>query len=665
MSLILTVDADTRQATSKIKSASKSAATSVKNLETKAVSSASKIQSSFKTLAGIAGIGGVGFALRALTKQMTEFETALAEVSTLVDTSVVDMRSFNIEILKLTTGIPQDATQITKGLYQVISAGVTDASDALIVLEVAAKSATAGLTDTNVAVKAITSVLNAYELSAKDASGISDIFFETVRQGVTTFAELAPSLGRVTSIAAQVGVSFEEVTAGVAALTKAGLQTDNAIIALRQTLVSVLKPSSEAAILAEELGLNFNAEGLKAGGLGKLLDDLIQTTKGNSDAQAKLFGNVRALAGVMALTGSVSDDFTAILKNNKDAVGALDVATKKMIKTTASQAQLLKNKLNVDLLELGRVVLPVAVKGFNALLFAISPVNSMLNTYDEAVKNANKSTTEASKRNQEFLDIINGTTKAVEELNSVSSSAPETETPETLFSLKLKQDVEALEVKTRIREVSETELTLTLQALGVSRQTFELQRDVFLLAQDENLLAAATNTILNTRLEKVDEIALRESQAMIEAIRVKEESEKLADASERAADEAGRFAQNLARALATGKNLGQTIKGFIIDFGLTFLPGGRNFEGFAHGGIAPGGGVPSIVGEAGGAPEIIQSASPIRVTPLTTNNSSSRTVNNFNIVINDSTGNLRNLVRRQLIPEINSAFDSGQKIRTD
>jgi len=106
-------------------------------------------------------------------------------------------------------------------------------------------------------------------------------------------------------------------------------------------------------------------------------------------------------------------------------------------------------------------------------------------------------------------------------------------------------------------------------------------------------------------------------------------------AMEAAADAAGQFAQNLARALVTGQNLGDVIKSFIISLGLSFLPGGSLFERFEHGGIAPGNFVPSIAGEGGGAPEIIQSASPIRVTPLTTNNDNSRRIININVTTTD------------------------------
>lgn len=97
---------------------------------------------------------------------------------------------------------------------------------------------------------------------------------------------------------------------------------------------------------------------------------------------------------------------------------------------------------------------------------------------------------------------------------------------------------------------------------------------------------------------------------------------------ERAEAAAGRFSQNLARALISGQGLEKSLLNAAISFGLSFIPGGSNFGGFfGHGGVAPGGFVPSIAGEGGGSPEIIQSATPIKVTPLTTTTNNNNKMN--------------------------------------
>lgn len=614
MPLIMQLDADTKKATSKIKAASKSAGQSVKQLEKKSVSSAAKMTSSFSRLAGIAGIGGVGFALRAVIKQLAGFETALAEVSTLVDTSVVTMRDFNIEILKLTTGIPKSAVDITKGLYEVISAGVTDASDALLVLEVSAKAATGGLTTTNIAVDAITTILNAYQKSAEEAADISDVLFTTVRLGKTRFAPLAQSIGIVATSAALAGVSIEELGAAFGTMTKFGIKTEITATSLNRLFLQIVNPTTQLKEKSKELGVEFNAAALRTKSFAGFMKELTEKFSEDQDAIFSLGVDLRAFRALSILGGKGAEEFSDQLLQMKDRANAAEVAMEKINKTMEAQAQILKNKLNVDLQEIGRVILPVVVKGFDALLFAISPVNSMLNIYDEAVKNANKSTTEANKQNRDFLDILNGTTKAVKELmDVVLPDAP---------------NVPFINVPNEEMELLLPPIEEVISGLGEAETLSEKW------AKNQAALALTI-----PELPKNIKIVNKEMEAASRA--------------------AGTFSQNLARALISGKGLEKSLLSAAISLGLSFIPGGSLFGGlFGHGGTAPGGFVPSIVGEGGGAPEIVQSASPIKVTPLTTNNNKFN--NNFTLVFPA----VRELDEFELatnvIPKINALIQGGE-----
>lgn len=633
MPLIMQLDADTKKATSKIKAASKTAGANVKKLEQDSVVSANKMSSSFKSLAGIAGIGSVSIALRAATKQLIGFETAMAEVSTLVDTTQVNMGELNKDILRLTTVIPRSAIDISKGLYQTLSAGITDTGEALFFLEEASKAAVAGISDTQTAVTIAAAVMNAFGKEVKDVTNINDILFLTVKEGVTNFEQLAASLGNVVTIAAQTGVSFEEVAAATAALTKSGLKTAEAVTAIRGVLVAVLKQSGQSVTAAAKLGLQFDVQALKAKGLTGFLKDVGEATQGDAEITQKLFGRVEALTAVLALAGDQSETYTTILDKMSTASGTANEAFEKLNETTESQIQLLKNRLNVDLQSLSGAILPSIVFAFDSFLFALSPVNTLLDKQAGFVKNAKENFSEIIPTLGGFATaMMNAAIAQAEFLKAGVSTTKETD--EVSLLQRRSEQVEAIEGRElKIRDISEERITLILQALGISRETFDLQRDLVLLAQDKVLLEEASNTIITTRLKKVNEIFNLEIQARINAINAAEateeadkNSEGIARNQQRAAAAAGTFSQNLARALISGQGLEKSLLSAAINLGLSFLPGGSLFGRFAHGGIAPGGFVPSIAGEGGGAPEIIQSATPIRVTPLTTHNTRSITM---------------------------------------
>lgn len=90
------------------------------------------------------------------------------------------------------------------------------------ILEVSAKAAVGGLTETETAADAVTTILNAYKMSAEEAGTVSDQLFTTVRLGKTTFGELGASIAQVAPIAAAYGISIDQVLGAVASLTKQG-----------------------------------------------------------------------------------------------------------------------------------------------------------------------------------------------------------------------------------------------------------------------------------------------------------------------------------------------------------------------------------------------------------------------------------------------------------
>src|SRR4030042_2049258 len=90
------------------------------------------------------------------------------------------------------------------------------------------------------AMDALTTVINAYGLSAEDATSVSDMMFESVKRGKQTYEEMAGALGTVVPIASQVGMGFDQVAAAMATLTRQGIDANTATVQLRQILVSVL-----------------------------------------------------------------------------------------------------------------------------------------------------------------------------------------------------------------------------------------------------------------------------------------------------------------------------------------------------------------------------------------------------------------------------------------
>lgn len=319
----------------------KSVSTGVKSIATHATSAAK----SLGQMAVKGSIKGIAVGLAATTAAMgagavaaynlgTAYETSLAKVSTMVDTSLITMDELSGQVMSLSNTTGEGASELNEAVYQALSAGAK--SDQVVdLVGTAVKAAKGGFTDTTTAVDGLTSTLNAYGMATSDAEGLANQFLITQNKGKTTFGELASSIGGVAPTAKAAGVGVDQLLAGVASLTANGVGTSEAMTGIKAALSNVIKPSSEAEKMAKSLGLEFNTAALQSKGLVGFLDDVKKATGGDTDKMAKLFGSVEALNTVLTLT---SDQGSQLMNDTLNEMatntGALDAAYETMADTT-------------------------------------------------------------------------------------------------------------------------------------------------------------------------------------------------------------------------------------------------------------------------------------------------------------------------------------------
>lgn len=272
------------------------------------------------------GAAFVGAITPAILKA-NEWQKSFANVSTLVDTTKVDMQGMAKDLLSL-GGELGSAKDLTEGLYQAISASVKP-SKAIKFVGNAAKFAKAALVDTNTAVDVITTGLNAYGLEAEQSTDISDKLFSVIRLGKTTGDELSSTIGQSIPLAANMGVSFDELGASIAIMTRQGIKSAEATTQFNGVINALLKPTDAMSAALKEMGFESGEAAIETLGFKGTIDKLVQSTGGSKEEMAEMFSNTRALRGVLALTGKGAQDFDSVLNEITNSAGATNEAFKK------------------------------------------------------------------------------------------------------------------------------------------------------------------------------------------------------------------------------------------------------------------------------------------------------------------------------------------------
>ena len=305
------------------------------------------------------------------TQKAATFEKQMSNVATLLDGDVNKrIGELNKEVLKVSNSTGVATETLTDGLYQVISA-VGDSADATKILTVAAKAAKAGNAETAESVNLLTAVTKGYgDTSYQAFEKASDLAFQTVKLGQTTFPDLAASIGAVIPMASALGLKQEELFGGFATLTGVTGNASEVTTQLNGALKGFMKPSSDMAYVMKKLGYATGEEMLKANGLEKSLLMLKQAVGNNDTAFANLFTSIQGKKAVLAIAGAQAEKMAAKTKAMYEATGIANEAFKRQKDNVESLQEDVKNLLDNGLTQLGMVVLPV----IKSLLVAFLPV---------------------------------------------------------------------------------------------------------------------------------------------------------------------------------------------------------------------------------------------------------------------------------------------------
>jgi TP901 family phage tail tape measure protein len=302
-------------------------------------------------------MGGVlltGFALAA--RGAMQFEKQMSEVGAVSGANVKQLKLLSDAALqagKATVFSANDAAraeaELAKGgvaVKDILGGGLTGALNL----------ASAGQLDVGRAAEIAATSMVQFSLAGKDVPHIADLLAAGANKALGSVEDLSVGLKYVGPIAAQMGVSIDQVVGTLAELAQSGVLADQAGTSLRGVLSALTSPSKMAQKEMDRLGISvFDASG-KFIGLDGVAGQL-QTSMGGltekerSNALGRIFGNEQLTAARILFKGGAQDiqAWTAAVNQNGYAA---DLAAKKM-NNLSGDVENLKGSLETALIKSG------------------------------------------------------------------------------------------------------------------------------------------------------------------------------------------------------------------------------------------------------------------------------------------------------------------------
>ena len=435
---------------------------------------------SFDVFGGIGISAGIAFAQAAKGAYDFEkqFQQSMKEVATLSSGIKGSLTDYMNQVMEVTREVPILANDAAKALYQIVSAG-HDGADGMKILEVSAKAAIGGVTDTVTAADGITTLLNAYKLDVSQAEKISDQLFTTVKLGKTSFGELGQSIAQAAPVAAAYGVEIDQVLAAVATLTKQGTPTAQAMTQIRASIIAVSKVLGDGA---------FDNRTYQ-----EALAEVAKQAGGSESKLRELVPEVEAVNAVLGLTGINVKEAAGHLKEMQNATGAAEEAFKEMASSAQNQLQLLQNNVTAFLRPMGESILKEVsgiASAFNEA-FASGDVEKSMKTLGDLIVAVTSA----------FVGY-KGSLLAVNAAKKIHASLIEMARYEMVLYRKA---VEAGTISENVLTAAQVKQVATRKAMitTIKLHTAALKRNIAALATNPYVLAAAAAAALGYAIYQV------------------------------------------------------------------------------------------------------------------------------------------------------------------
>ena len=327
---------------------------------------------------------GVGVAA---VKTASDFERSMTSITALVGIASDEVKRMESDVRSMAVEFGKSGKEAADALFFITSAGLRG-SVASDTLAASLKASAIGLGDTATIADLATSALNAYGADVLSAADATDVMTATVREGKLEASELAGSMGRVLPLASAMGVGFNEVGAAFAALSRTGTNAAEAATQIRGILASLLRPTKQAEEALTGMGLS--SEGLRRQmreeGLLETLKTLSEEFAGNEAAAASVFGNIRALSGVLDLMGANVATTEAIFASMTDTTGAVDAAFAAVSETASFKFQQAMAETKDSLLTLGQELMPMVTDALGLIKGVIESVTGAFSGMSDSNK---------------------------------------------------------------------------------------------------------------------------------------------------------------------------------------------------------------------------------------------------------------------------------------
>lgn len=270
-------------------------------------------------------LGAITGSIKLAITYSLDLQAAFKNIQAVTNTTSIEMKGLEQAIKNVAGSTKFNAREVADAALVLGQAGLSAKQVAESIGPVV-MLATASGASLEQAVDIVTSVVGVFNVTTSETADVANKITQAVNVSKLSIEKLALGFQYAGNTAAQLGVSFEETTAAMAAMSNAGIKSGSTMgTGLRQLLIELQNPTEEFISSLTNVGLTMVDMDLKTQSLSEVLRKLRDAGFVASDA-IKSF-DVRGAAAFNALIANpeMMDETIKGLNESKAAIAANDI----------------------------------------------------------------------------------------------------------------------------------------------------------------------------------------------------------------------------------------------------------------------------------------------------------------------------------------------------
>jgi TP901 family phage tail tape measure protein len=319
---------------------------------------------------------GLGMAI----KKSADFNQEMTKVGAIAGANGQELKAMKQEALDLGAKTSLSASEVAGGMKELASLGF-NAKQSMQAMPGVISATEASGADLATTASVMASTINQFGMKAKDSGHIADVLAMSANKSAADIDYMGDALKYAGTPAHTLGMSLEDTSASIMAMSNAGLKGEQAGTTLRASLTRLASPTKQSKQAMDKLGISLTDSKGKFVGMPKLIGQFKDGLKGMTKEQK--------LATVSQIVGQESaSGFLSLIDAGPNKIQKYSKSLKNSNGESAKTAKEMKKNLKGSLEQLGGAFETLGINIGDTLTPAIDKIAKVVTSLTEKFNKA-------------------------------------------------------------------------------------------------------------------------------------------------------------------------------------------------------------------------------------------------------------------------------------